>query len=305
MYINPLSPPPPKSGHPFLIENRFTPKPGKFKDFKPEARAIVTEALRTSGLLQSLTAVELRLLLLLLTYATPNGRILAPVERIASDLGITVKEAQRQLAPLVSRAWEGSPILRRHDLEKGQLGSGQSGAETYSLSPHVVGTIAASMPDRRSEQPVPGHPLASREIVLAASRGRYGTPVEIVERGILRQMGIHPEESAQTDEGQARRGLRDAGVAREDIDRLVQEFGIAACRRQVEWLPLRGAKNSSRFLVAAIEGNYDPPRGRKLTEAELQSAEVPPLNLDILNALPDVPEEIEAGSSDNPDHYHA
>jgi hypothetical protein len=103
------------------------------------------------------------------------------------------------------------------------------------------------------------------------SREKYARPRAEVERMVLEQLGHHPEESAETPEGETRRGLQSVGVSREQIDLLIEEFGIEACHRQVQWLPLRGAKNPGRYVVAAIQDNYSPPRGARLPEIELST----------------------------------
>jgi hypothetical protein len=150
-------------------------------------------------------------------------------------------------------------------------------------------------PPAAEEAPVPVPPppveFAGKEAVIQASRARYGTPRAVVERQVLSSLGIPWEESQDTEEGKARRGLRDAGIARDEIERLLEEFGLAACLRQVEWLPLRGAKNPARFLVAAIEGNYDPPRGSKASQLP---------TLDVGNVLEEVDELPEVDALDLP-----
>jgi hypothetical protein len=74
------------------------------------------------------------------------------------------------------------------------------------------------------------------------------------------------------------------------VEYLLAEYGFEACCRQLDWLPLRAAKNPSRFLVAAIEGNYDPPRGAKrqqLLEAlPHQPENLPEIDFSVLDDLP-------------------
>ena len=49
------------------------------------------------------------------------------------------------------------------------------------------------------------------------------------------------------------------GVSFDVARRLVQEYPLTRVGEQVDWLPYRGAKNPARFIVAAIEKEYDPP----------------------------------------------
>lgn len=228
--------------------------------FHPEARLFVSETLRTSGLLASLPEREAKNLLWLLTYLHPNGRLFAPVSLLARDMGIALGDARKQFLALARIQWQGSPLVRHL--------SGDT-TERFTLGNQVLGeeTLDTSLPiplPEKSNHGTTGH----RESIVEASRERYARPRLEVEKIVLEQMGYHPEENSDTPEGEVRRGLRSLGIDRDQIDELIEEFGIEACHRQVRWMPLRGAKNPARYVVAAIQENYSPPRGLRPYESE-------------------------------------
>lgn len=246
---------------PFVVEHRHVPTNDRGTRFQPEARLFVSETLRTSGLLASLPDREAKNILWLLTYLHPNGHLFAPVTLLARDMGLSEREVRKQFLVLATTYWKEAPLVRHLS---------ESSMERFLLSEHVLGeetletSVSLPVPDQVSP---PGH----REAIIQMSREKYARPRAEVERMVLEQLGHHPEESAETPEGETRRGLRNVGVSREQIDLLIEEFGIEACHRQVQWLPLRGAKNPGRYVVAAIQDNYSPPRGARLPEIELST----------------------------------
>ena len=244
---------------PFVIEHRHTPTNDRGTRFQPEARLFVYETLRTSGLLASLPDREAKNLLWLLTYLHPNGHLFAPVTLLARDMGLSEREVRKQFLVLATTYWQEAPLVRHLSesaMERFVLGGQVLGEETLETS------VSLPVPELTS-------PHGHRDVIIAMSREKYARPRAEVERMVLEQLGHHPEESADTPEGEVRRGLQGAGVSREQVDLLINEFGIEACLRQVKWLPLRGAKNPGRYVVAAIQDNYSPPRGVRSPDMEL------------------------------------
>ena len=263
--MHPDQTPRPVSRLPFVVEHRQVLTNERGTRFHPEARLFVSETLRTSGLLASLPEREAKNLLWLLTYLHPNGRLFAPVSLLARDMGISERDARKQFLALTRIQWQGSPLVRHL--------SGDT-TERFTLGNQVLGeeTLDTSLPiplPTKSNHSTTGH----RESIVEASRERYGRPRLEVEKIVLEQMGYHPEENSDTPEGEVRRGLRSLGIARDLIDELIEEFGIEACHRQVLWMPLRGAKNPARYVVAAIQENYSPPRGLRPYEPEATEEE--------------------------------
>lgn len=237
--------------HPFVVEHRLAPDPQKRNSFTPEARLFISPTLRTSGLLGSLNDHDIRNLVWLLTYFTPNGYLIAPLASLAKEMQLAERVVRKQFAQLAAVRWQGSPII--HHLVDNDL-------ERFVLDPQILGAesleVNVPVPEYR---PLP--PGGYREEIVQASRAAYARPRAEVERIVLEQLGHHPEEEENTPEGEVRRGLRDAGVSRDLVASLLEEYGLEACQRQLEWLPLRSAKSPGRYIVAAIEGNYGPPRG--------------------------------------------
>ncbi|WP_394793851.1 hypothetical protein [Armatimonas sp.] len=246
---------------PFVIEYRLTLGRQGSTELWPQSRLIITEALRTSGLLASLPDRNAKSLLWLLTYLNPNGQIFAPVSLLARDMGISEKEVRKQFQALTTTPWNGGPLV--HHLTQDTI-------ERYTLSRHVA-VEETSPTDLELPSPEPTYTKSRREEIIALSRELYANPREEVERQVLEQLGHHPEERADTPEGEARRGLGNVGVPRDQITLVLQEHGAEACLRQLEWLPLRMAKNPARYVVAAIQGNYSPPRGAKFIELAMES----------------------------------
>ena len=249
---------PAHEAQPFVLETRMNLIGHERVDLRPAAHVLIRPSLRTSGLLASLSDAEAKLVLAMLTFVTPNGAMFALGVELAEALGISLAELKKRASRMLKPFFRDSPVLRSVPLPEGS-------EERYSLSASVMGcehlpTIIDLNP--KVEKPLPA--LAGRDAVIQASREQYNQPREVVERIVQDQLGVRPEETADTPKARLWRGLRDAGLLRDVVDGLLDEFGEEACQRQLEWLPLREAKNPSRYLVAAIKGNYGPPRGNKL-----------------------------------------
>ena len=273
---------------PFVIEHRQVPVKNQGTRFHPEARLFVSETLRTSGLLASLPDREVRNLFWLLTYLHPNGRLFAPVSLLARDMSLSERDVRKQFLALATIHWQGAPLVRHLNgdtTERFTLGNQILGEETLDTS------VLLPLPE-------PTRSTGHREAIVQMSRERYGRPRLEVEKIVLEQLGYHPEENSDTPEGEVRRGLRGVGISREQINELIEEFGIEACLRQVKWLPLRGAKNPSRYVVAAIQENYSPPRGLRPFEPEPANENELPMDEDLIPIYEEIipmSEEIDEG----------
>jgi len=129
------------------------------------------------------------------------------------------------------------------------------------------------------------HRLTVGDCVLALSRARYARPRAEVERQLATEMGWnYPFRSRreQMDEARAqanaatdasadageqptnaalerRARLTALGVPGRKADELLAAYSAEKVDRQLEWLPLRQAKNPARLIVAAIENDYRAP----------------------------------------------
>ena len=237
---------------PFLVEHVREDEKSS-GNFIPAARLIVLPALRTSGLLAFLPDAEARLLLLLLTFLSPNGHIQATVPELAAGLHITEGEMRRRLERLVTLNWQGEPLAYSHSTE--------TKMERYSPSPGLFAVQVNPPSPPMSEPPLENR--AGRDAVIAYSRAHYANSRKVVERMIATQYGHDPAELGDSPEAVARRQLSGLGVPKETVNVLFEAHSLQEITDQLEWLPLRGAKSPARFVAAAISGRYAPPIGVK------------------------------------------
>jgi hypothetical protein len=246
---------------PFVIElRRADVRDGHFR---PEAVLIVTPILRTGGLLNALPTEDLASLLTLLTFLTPNGEILPTVPELAGAMGVAERAARYRIERMMRFSWHGKPLV--FELRR------DSGLHAYTVSPALV-----AVREDTSHRPDDGPVLrtGSREAVIAHSRAAYNKPRRDVEEMIARLNNwdvpgpSHDEMGNETPPDETRTlhtRLVLAGVARAQADMLVANYPLHRIRDQLDWLPLRYAKSPVRFLVAAIEKDFAPPRGLPTT----------------------------------------
>lgn len=273
---------------PFVVERlRLAAPPGGGDYFTPGARLLVTPALRTSGLLAVLSDRDAKLLLLLLSFLTPNGTVRAAVPELAGALGVPEREARERARDLATRVWNGVPVAH--------VVRNESGLDFVTVARHVV--PGRDAPDEKPEAPAePRHRAAHRTDVVALSRARFARPRAEVEAMIAKQMGWDaPGEQGDGPDAMLRRRLSAVGVTREQADLLLARHRPEQITDQLDWLPYRYAKNPARFLIAAVEGNYEPParvRLERAIAADQKGGEDQPT---------DVNSETSTGSTHSPD----
>ena len=264
-----------ESQTPFIVELRRVDD-AQSGHFRPEASLIVTSFLRTGGLLQALPAEDLSSLLYMLTFLTPNGDIIPTLVELAQAMDVSERAAVYRMERLMQFRWQGKPLVISL--------SRPSGLHAYAVSPSLITVRHALQPaDAESSG---GPRLAGREAVIAHSRATYGKPRRYVEEMIAKLNnwdlpGAVPErgfDDAVSDEVRTlQTRLMLAGVSRAQADMLIAQYPLAHIRDQLEWLPLRYAKSPARFLVAAIEKNFAPPRGiSQLPPSERESGSASP-----------------------------
>jgi len=229
--------------------------------FRPQAYLKLTPVLRTSGLLLALPAEEVKNLLMLLTFVTPNGDCLATVQQLSQALHVSIGKTQSRMQRLKEFTWQGEPLVHETKTE--------SGLDTFSPSHKLISY-------QRTEQPLaaashPAQPLRSvpRDAVIAHSREHYTRPRAEVERQIEEQLGHTPpqvvpgqhpqEELRESEQAAVRRQLESQGITSEQAERLLAQYDLLRIRRQLHWLPYRKVRNRPGFLIAAIEDNYEAP----------------------------------------------
>ena len=240
-------------GAPFVIEHRQEDHTGSA--FRPSARLIFTERVRTSGLWRALTPEDFKTLLLLLTFVTPNGWCRPTLLELADAMGVSQPKAKARLERLLQTPWQGQPLADRLPRP--------DGLDAYLPGRQLVAhedAAPAPEPPQEAQRPTPG-----REAVVAYSRARYAKTREEVERQIGEMMGWAPPDFAGDDpavaEGKRRafKAMTDVGMPKEQALDLLARFDLGTVESQISWLPQRNAKNPARFLAAAIEGSYDRP----------------------------------------------
>lgn len=222
--------------------------------FRPSARLILTERVRTSGLWNALMPEDFQTFLLLLTFLTPNGWCRPTLPEMAQAMQVSHAKARARLQKLTQVRWQGQPlvtVLGRPD-----------GLNAYLPGRHLLAHENAPLDE--PPQPAPVR-TAGREAVIAYSRARYTKGREEVEREIAQRMGWAPPDFAGDDpavaEGKQRayQAMTNVGMPKEQALDLLARFDLGAVESQIAWLPSRSAKNPARFLAAAIEGGYDRP----------------------------------------------
>ena len=258
-----LFPMPSEIHSPFVIEHsQISISPNQFT---PGAKLVITPTLRTSGLLKTLSDEAVRSLLAVLACLTPNGRIQPTSHEVGEVLGLPESQARQRLRRLAGTSFEGMPLLALLHRETGMHG--------FIPSHAVVSESQVTPPEQSEVINLPIPPPASRERVIEHSRATYGRPREEVERIIAEQLGHSVEETLDTPDGEARRQLIRLGVPRDEVQRLVNAYPLESIFEQIEWLPLRGAKSPVRYLIAAIEGDYEPPAKVRLERMVQQDSE--------------------------------
>ena len=250
-----LAPPENVQGFPFVIEHRQEDQAGAA--FRPSARLILSERVRTSGLWRALTPEDFKTLVLILTFITPNGWCRPTLQELADTMGVSHGKAKARLDRLSRLQWQGQPLVE--PLER------PDGLDAYLPGRCLVAHEDA--PNSGPAQQAPPLRTPGREAVTAYSRARYARTREEVERQIGEMMGWGPP-AFEGDDPAVAEGKRRAfgamtgfGMPKEQALDLLARFDLGDVERQIAWLPSRNAKNPARFLAAAIEGSYEPPLG--------------------------------------------
>ncbi len=298
-FLNRPATPTLRGSAPFVVEDRLeevTPSGA----FTPRAALWLSPSLGESGLLSELSSAELHLLLGVLCCLTPNGAFLATSGRVAGALGLPHRVARQGLEALCLRLWHGLPLLRSHASASGMrfftpsLHLLEARRSVIAPAPatgeraQAPETPPASSPQQEGTGTV-GHNWSVRDTVVARSRALYGRPRAEVEaeietflasgragRGLSPLAPIAagevaapaepvPQEAASTPEAREwltlKRALVEVGVPDSRAGEMLDTYPSGRIRRQLEWLPLRGARNPVAYLLAAIEGDYQAPKG--------------------------------------------
>ncbi len=234
------------SPKPFVIEihqDRKTPS----GSFIPSASLKLMEEFRASGLLQALPPDDLKSLLYLLTFISPEGNCQVTQPILTSAMKTSSVKVKARMHRLAEFLWQGCPLIVEVPHE--------SGIFTYSLHPHLVAYEHLMI-----SEPYPTSPLPEerKQQVIAHSRATYARPRAEVERVIAAQMGQDIDETEE--QGKLRRRLENTGLTTEQSRELLLAFPADVIAQQLDWLPYRNAKNPAGYLLAAIDGGYQEPK---------------------------------------------
>ena len=270
--FNPENSSPPNDLKPFLIYTRHLDRQ-KNGTWRPDSFVGFSRAVRTSGFLAALPAEELKSLLYLLSFVTANGYISPSVVQLAEAFHLSQFKTRRRLERLRQITWEGKPIVGYRRFESG----------LDAFVPQMGLLSVEEEPTTRIEPPsAASYSGGFREEIIAHSRRIYARPRAEVEAMIAQQLRpvaepepIPPEFT--NEQRQILTQLRKAGLTVEQAIPLVARYDLARIERQIVWLPYRQAHNPAGFLIAAIEHDYEAPRGlpRHLTEVETASTPEP------------------------------
>jgi len=231
---------------PFLVEIRQE-RPERNGSFVPASSLKVTESFRTSGLLQALEPDDLKSLIYLLTFLTPEGHCTVSSPILASGMQLSTNQAKARMHRLAKRRFMENAIITEV--------AHQNGLFTYSLHPRWIAYehLAVSPPH-------PTSPLqaAPRSVVIAHSRQQYARPRAEVEQMIAEQLGHDTTETEE--EKKLRIRLENAGLNSQQAKDTIAAHPADAIAQQLDWLPHRNAKNPAGYLLAAIEGRYQEPK---------------------------------------------
>lgn len=250
---------------PFLIEIRQD-RPQPDGSFIPAASLKVNEELRTSGLLHALDAEDLKSLMYLLTFLSPEGHCSVSQPILTSAMRLSSSQVQARMHRLAQVCFQNTDLIIETPHE--------SGIYTFSLHPRWVAYEHLTASPPHNNPPLYAVP---RDQVIAHSRKHYARPRAEVERMVAQQMGLDVAETEE--QRQLRYRLENAGLTGEQAKEVIATYDAGVIAQQLDWLPYRHAKNPAGYLLAAIDGGYQEPRAvreqRFVLEEKLRANTLP------------------------------
>jgi hypothetical protein len=216
---------------------------------------VLSPNLRHSGLLRVMPPELLQVFIGLLTFHDSMGEVKASAQMLAEALNLHPDQVEQRLHILSTYAFDGAGMIFETTLPWDEKG--------YSLSKRVgVPVDIAPKPSPLALSEKPYRPVP-REVITERSRRKYGTPRAEAEALVTEQLGITPPEPIPEGKaGDAYKALVAVGIIDQEARNLLAEYPIEVIEAQIEWLPVRGARNPARFLSAAIRGNYALPQSK-------------------------------------------
>lgn len=182
---------------------------------------------RRQGLLASVPPEAWHTLCAVLSFTCRDGGRRFTAEQLALALAVPRPEADRRLADLAGTQWRGQPL---------------------------------AVPQLSPESEAVGAEVAAADLLLGIGDDpvRSGSPPSAPDAGDF-ALG-RPSPDGGADPALARE-LEAVGLRPEQVQRLLTHFPAERVRRQLAWLPQRGARNPAAFLMKAVANDWEAPKG--------------------------------------------
>jgi len=231
---------------PFLIEIRQD-RPRPSGKFVPAASLKITEEFRASGLLHDLSPDDLKSLVYLLTFLSPEGNCSVSLPILTSAMRASSHQVKERMHRLSEFRFQDTNVITEIKYE--------SGLYTYSLHPRLVAYEHLTISDPHPTSPII---TCSRQRVIDNTRKHYATPRAEAERMVAEQLGHDIPETEE--QRKLRTRLENVGLTTEQATEVLTTYAVDIIAQQLDWLPYRKAKNPAGYLLAAIDGGYKEPR---------------------------------------------
>ena len=260
----------PPDARPFCIYIRHCDK-RRDGTWRPEAFVGFSRSLRVSGLLTALPAEELKSLLYLLSFITPNGYVGPSILQLAEAFHMSQLKTRRRMERLEQIRWQDQPLVYYRRFESG----------LDAFMPHSgLFSVLEEQSDPNEHNLAPSYRAAPREAVIAHSRQTYARPRAEVEAIVARQLRPVSEnpmwekpllrksllekkdvsKGLNAEQQHIMQQLQLLGLNEEQAVSLVTRYELSRIQQQIDWLPYRRVHNPTGFLIAAIQHNYGAPR---------------------------------------------
>lgn len=181
-------------------------------------------AARRQGFLAQVPPDPWHTLSAVLSFTCRDGRRRFTLDQLALALAVPRAEAARRLEELSRAPWRGQPLAVPEAGPDGEV----AGAEIAPVELLVSLAVDAEAPVGSETPPQPNLPEPLG----------LGTGLDAGLGAELERAGLRPEQAA----------------------RLLREFPPERLRRQLAWLPRRGARNPAALLIKAVEQDWGEPR---------------------------------------------
>jgi hypothetical protein len=215
----------------------YSPNPSRGAVPEPEGYLVGRwfAAARRRGFLAAVPPEPWHTLCALLSFTCRDGRRLFTADQLALSLAVPRVEAERRLADLERAQWHGQPLASlERDADGAVCGAALAPADlllrpvSSEAAPATPAALAPPLPP--VEGSAPGSPPPSVPPGEGDGTGDLGADLE--------EAGLTPEQSAW----------------------ILTTFPEERVRRQLRWLPQRGARNPAAFLVRAVENDWSAPK---------------------------------------------